>query len=78
MTTHVRCAVQLVKDIQLLTRPPIFGKNREIFEKARLTVSNCNMEPPVSQNADDVLGKRAKKLNLLFEKYMQRIIQSLR
>ncbi|KAG2180002.1 hypothetical protein INT43_003789 [Umbelopsis isabellina] len=35
------------------------------------------MEPPVSQNGDDALGKRAKKLNLLFEKYMQRIIQSL-
>ncbi|CAM0139576.1 unnamed protein product [Umbelopsis sp. WA50703] len=35
------------------------------------------MEPPSSYSTNDGLGKRAKKLNLLFEKYMQRIIQSL-
>jgi hypothetical protein len=36
------------------------------------------MEPPKSDNTVNGLGKRATKLNMLFEKYVERIIQSVR
>lgn len=36
------------------------------------------MEPPKSDNTENGLGKRATKLNMLFEKYVERIIQSVR